>query len=84
MSRSAQIDALFAASRIIPVMTIERLPHAVPMAEAMVAGGLRVLEITLRTPVALHAIEAIAKNVPDAIVGAGTIVTKQDLDNVAS
>lgn len=58
---------------IIPVMVIDQLEHAVPLAEALVVGGVRILEITLRTPVALDAIEQIAKNVPDAIVGVGTV-----------
>lgn len=61
------------AAPIIPVIAINKLEHAIPMAEALVAGGLPVLEITLRTPVALAAIEAIAKNVKGAIVGVGTI-----------
>ncbi|HEX6363242.1 MAG TPA: bifunctional 4-hydroxy-2-oxoglutarate aldolase/2-dehydro-3-deoxy-phosphogluconate aldolase [Albitalea sp.] len=58
---------------VIPVMVIDRLEDAVPLAEALVAGGVRVLEITLRTPVALRCMEAIARAVPDAIVGAGTV-----------
>lgn len=58
---------------VIPVIVIERLEHAVPMARALVAGGIRVLEVTLRTPVALAAIEAIAREVPEAVVGAGTV-----------
>lgn len=61
------------AAPIIPVIAIDNLDHAVPMARALVAGGLRVLEITLRTPVALAAIEKIAKEVEGAIVGVGTI-----------
>jgi 2-dehydro-3-deoxyphosphogluconate aldolase/(4S)-4-hydroxy-2-oxoglutarate aldolase len=58
---------------VIPVIVIERLEDAVPLARALVDGGVRVLEITLRTPVALKCMEAIAKAVPDAIVGAGTV-----------
>jgi 2-dehydro-3-deoxyphosphogluconate aldolase/(4S)-4-hydroxy-2-oxoglutarate aldolase len=58
---------------VIPVIVIERLDDAVPLAEALVAGGVKVLEVTLRTPVALAAMEAIARAVPDAIVGAGTV-----------
>src|SRR5258706_970926 len=58
---------------VIPVMVINRLEDAVPMAQALVEGGVRVLEITLRTPVALRCMEAIAKAVPLAIVGAGTV-----------
>jgi 2-dehydro-3-deoxyphosphogluconate aldolase/(4S)-4-hydroxy-2-oxoglutarate aldolase len=58
---------------VIPVMVIDRLDDAVPIAQALVEGGVRVLEITLRTPVALRCMEAIAKAVPEAIVGAGTV-----------
>ena len=54
-------------------MVIEREADAIPMAEALVAGGIKVLEITLRTPCALAAIKAISKAVPDAYVGAGTV-----------
>lgn len=58
---------------VIPVIVIERLDDAVPLAKALVAGGVKVLEVTLRTPVALAAMEAIAREVPQAIVGAGTV-----------
>ena len=58
---------------VIPVIVIQRLEEAVPMAQALVAGGVKVLEITLRTAAALPAMEAIARAVPEAIVGAGTI-----------
>ncbi len=63
---------------VVPVIIIERLEDAVPLAEALCAGGLRVLEITLRTPVALAAIEAMRKAVPDAIVGVGTLTRPGD------
>jgi 2-dehydro-3-deoxyphosphogluconate aldolase/(4S)-4-hydroxy-2-oxoglutarate aldolase len=63
---------------VIPVIVIEDLSHAVPLAEALVAGGVRVLEVTLRTSVALKAIEAMARAVPQAIVGAGTLRTAAD------
>ncbi len=58
---------------VIPVIVIDDLRHAVPMARALVAGGIRVLEVTMRTPVALDAVRAIAGEVPDAIVGVGTV-----------
>jgi 2-dehydro-3-deoxyphosphogluconate aldolase/(4S)-4-hydroxy-2-oxoglutarate aldolase len=64
---------------VIPVIVIKNLKDAVPLAEALVAGGVRVLEVTLRTPVALQAIEAIARAVPQAIVGAGTLRTVADV-----
>jgi 2-dehydro-3-deoxyphosphogluconate aldolase/(4S)-4-hydroxy-2-oxoglutarate aldolase len=63
---------------VIPVIVIEDLAHAVPLARALVAGGVKVLEVTLRTPVALQAIEAMAREVPEAIVGAGTLRTAAD------
>lgn len=58
---------------VIPVIVIHRVEDAVPMAQALVAGGVRVLEVTLRTAVALQCMEAIARAVPEAIVGAGTV-----------
>jgi 2-dehydro-3-deoxyphosphogluconate aldolase/(4S)-4-hydroxy-2-oxoglutarate aldolase len=58
---------------VIPVIVIDELAHAVPMAKALVAGGVRVLEVTLRTPVAIEAMRAIMDAVPEAVVGAGTI-----------
>lgn len=69
---------LTAYGPVIPVIVIQRLQDAVPLAQAMVAGGVRVLEVTMRTPVALAAIEAIARAVPEAIVGAGTIRSAAD------
>jgi 2-dehydro-3-deoxyphosphogluconate aldolase / (4S)-4-hydroxy-2-oxoglutarate aldolase len=58
---------------VIPVIVLNDIAHAVPMAQALVAGGMRMLEVTLRTPVALQCIERIAKEVPEAVVGAGTV-----------
>ncbi|HEY1395677.1 bifunctional 4-hydroxy-2-oxoglutarate aldolase/2-dehydro-3-deoxy-phosphogluconate aldolase [Roseateles sp.] len=63
---------------VIPVIVIERVEDAVPLARALVAGGVRVLEVTLRTPVALEAIAAISREVPEAILGAGTLRTSAD------
>jgi 2-dehydro-3-deoxyphosphogluconate aldolase/(4S)-4-hydroxy-2-oxoglutarate aldolase len=76
----APLDPLELAAHgpVIPVIVIDRAEHAVPMARALLEGGVRVLEVTLRTPVALAAIEAIARAVPEAIVGAGTIRTQAD------
>ncbi|MFG6469027.1 bifunctional 4-hydroxy-2-oxoglutarate aldolase/2-dehydro-3-deoxy-phosphogluconate aldolase [Roseateles sp. BYS87W] len=76
------LDTLSLASLgpVIPVIVIQRLEDAVPLAEALVAGGVKVLEVTLRTPVALQAMEAMAK-VPGAIVGAGTLRSPQDAIN---
>ena len=69
---------------VIPVIVLNDVAHAVPMARALVAGGIRMLEVTLRTPVALACIEAIAKAVPEAVVGAGTVRTKADAQAAAN
>lgn len=63
---------------VIPVIVLQDRAHAVPLARALVAGGIRMLEVTLRTPVALQCIEAIAKSVPEAVVGAGTVRSAAD------
>jgi 2-dehydro-3-deoxyphosphogluconate aldolase / (4S)-4-hydroxy-2-oxoglutarate aldolase len=72
------IREIVALAPVIPVLTITDLETAVPLARALAAGGLRVLEITLRTPVALAAIEAMRQAVPDAIVGVGTLTRAVD------
>lgn len=69
---------------VIPVIVLNDVAHAVPMARALVAGGIRMLEVTLRTPAALACIEAIAKAVPEAIVGAGTVRTRADAQAAAN
>ena len=71
--------ALAAPAPVIPVIVVQRIDDAVPLARALVAGGIRVLEVTLRTPVALAAIEAIGRDVPDVIVGAGTVRSEADV-----
>ncbi len=73
-----KIHDIVSLACVIPVLTVNELEHAVPLARALTAGGLRVLEITLRTPVALAAIEAIAKHVPEAVVGVGTLTRPVD------
>jgi 2-dehydro-3-deoxyphosphogluconate aldolase / (4S)-4-hydroxy-2-oxoglutarate aldolase len=70
---------LVAFGPVIPVIVLERVEDAVPLARALVQGGVRVLEVTLRTKAALACIEAIAKQVPEAIVGAGTLRTADDV-----
>jgi Entner-Doudoroff aldolase len=70
---------LAAFGPVIPVIVLEQVEHAVPLARALVQGGVRVLEVTLRTKAALACIEAIARDVPDAIVGAGTLRTADDV-----
>jgi 2-dehydro-3-deoxyphosphogluconate aldolase / (4S)-4-hydroxy-2-oxoglutarate aldolase len=78
-SKHEKLAALFERATIIPVLTIDRVEDAVPLARALVAGGVRVLEVTLRTPVAIEAAKAIIAEVPDAIVGIGTILNADDL-----
>ena len=77
--KQEKLAALFEQATIIPVLTIERLEDAVPLARALVAGGVRMLEITLRTPVAIESAKAIMADVPDAVVGIGTILNADDL-----
>jgi 2-dehydro-3-deoxyphosphogluconate aldolase/(4S)-4-hydroxy-2-oxoglutarate aldolase len=63
---------------VIPVIVLHDVAHAVPMARALVAGGIRMLEVTLRTPQALACMEAIARDVPEAVLGAGTVRSQAD------
>jgi 2-dehydro-3-deoxyphosphogluconate aldolase/(4S)-4-hydroxy-2-oxoglutarate aldolase len=72
------IAEILKLSPVIPVLTIDSADVAVPLARALVAGGLRVLEVTLRTDAALTAISAIARAVPEAVVGAGTVLNADD------
>lgn len=74
------IKDIMNTSPVIPVMVINKLEHAVPLANALVEGGLKVLEITLRTPVALEAIKKVKAEVPNAIVGAGTVINLETLE----
>ena len=69
---------------VIPVIVLNDVAHAVPMARALVAGGIRMLEVTLRTPQALACMEAIAKEVPEAVVGAGTVRSAADAKAAAN
>ncbi|HEY2662625.1 MAG TPA: bifunctional 4-hydroxy-2-oxoglutarate aldolase/2-dehydro-3-deoxy-phosphogluconate aldolase [Caulobacteraceae bacterium] len=68
---------------VIPVLVIDRLEDAVPLAAALTAGGLFAIEVTLRTPAALEAIKAIAAEVPDAVVGAGTVLNARQFTQAA-
>lgn len=77
------IQTILDAGPVMPVIVLNQVADAVPLARALVAGGIRVLEVTLRTPAALDSIRAIAAEVPDAILGAGTVVTPADLDAAA-
>ena len=65
---------------VIPVLTIERAADAVPLARALLEGGLKVIEVTLRTSAAIEAVEAIAAYVPDCVVGVGTVTRAADID----
>lgn len=77
-------EAILTTGPVVPVIVVNDLAHAVPMAKALVAGGVRVLEVTLRTPVAMDALKAIIQEVPDAIVGAGTVINTQQLAEVTA
>ena len=68
---------------VMPVIVLDSVAHAVPVAEALYAGGIKAVEITLRTPAALDSIKAIKKACPHIIVGAGTIVNEKNLEEVA-
>ncbi len=72
------IRDIVALAPVIPVLTVTELAHAVPLARALVAGGLRVLEVTLRTPIGLGVVEAMRKAVPEAVVGVGTLTRAVD------
>ena len=72
-------EFIFKQGPVIPVIVIDDLASAVPLAKAVMAGGIRVLEVTLRTPVALEAIVAMREAIPDAIIGAGTVINAEQL-----
>jgi 2-dehydro-3-deoxyphosphogluconate aldolase/(4S)-4-hydroxy-2-oxoglutarate aldolase len=82
--RNRSIRDFLALSPVIPVVTINSLEHAVPLARALRAGGIRVIEITLRTRVAIAAMRAIATEVEDVLVAAGTVLRPQDLSDAAA
>lgn len=81
---SLQPQEILAGGPVVPVMVVQKLEHAVPLARALVDGGIRVLEITLRTPVALEAIRQIRREVPAAVAGAGTVTRGEELAAVAA
>jgi 2-dehydro-3-deoxyphosphogluconate aldolase / (4S)-4-hydroxy-2-oxoglutarate aldolase len=74
------IETIMRLGPVIPVVTIADPRQAVPLAQALVAGGVRAIEVTLRTTLALEAIRAIAAEVPDAVVGAGTIIDPRQIE----
>jgi len=74
---SEPVTDLLSIAPVIPVVVIEELAHAVPVARALVEGGLPVIELTLRTPVALEAMRAISAEVPEIVLGAGTVTSPE-------
>jgi 2-dehydro-3-deoxyphosphogluconate aldolase/(4S)-4-hydroxy-2-oxoglutarate aldolase len=84
ISSATRIDAIFRNHPIIPVITIENAADAVSLARALVAGGLHALEITLRTAAAAEAVGAVVAEVPEAIVGVGTVLNTSDLSRAAA
>jgi len=77
------LDAALRGLRIVPVVEIGDAERAVPLARALVAGGLPAMEVTLRTPAAIDAIAAIAREVPELLLGAGTLLTPSDVERAA-
>lgn len=75
-------EEIFSQGPVVPVLVIKDVEHAVPLAKALIAGGIRVLEVTLRTDAALEVIAKIAKEVPEAIIGAGTVTNREQLQQV--
>jgi 2-dehydro-3-deoxyphosphogluconate aldolase / (4S)-4-hydroxy-2-oxoglutarate aldolase len=78
-TKQQHVEATMRLAPVIPVVIIDDAKHAVPMARALVAGGIPAIEVTLRTPAALDAIRAIANEVEGAVVGVGTVLTAKDL-----
>ena len=77
--KQEQVEATLRLAPVVAVVVIDDLAHAVPLARALVQGGIKAIEVTLRTPIALDAIRAIAAEVVGAVVGAGTLLTPKDL-----
>ncbi|MGI8459632.1 MAG: bifunctional 4-hydroxy-2-oxoglutarate aldolase/2-dehydro-3-deoxy-phosphogluconate aldolase [Propionibacteriaceae bacterium] len=78
------ISSLLDVSRVIPVVTIDDPDHAVPVARALLAGGIPVIELTLRTPTAAESLSRIAQEVPEILVGAGTVITAAQADDAVA
>lgn len=78
--KTEMLLSILKSQPVMPVLIIESVEDAVPLAKALAAGGLKAIEVTLRTPCALEAIRAIAEQSPDTLVGAGTILTPEDYD----
>src|SRR5687767_2751221 len=84
MNTQARIAEILQLSPVMPVVTIEDAATAADLARALVRGGIRVIEVTLRTPQALRAIELIAAQVPEICLGVGTVMSQADLGNAAN
>lgn len=78
-SRAERVDAILSRAPVLPVLSIDHADDAVPLARALAEAGLPVLEVTLRTAAALDAIARIVREVPQAVVGAGTVLNAHDL-----
>ncbi|MFT5579929.1 MAG: 2-dehydro-3-deoxyphosphogluconate aldolase/(4S)-4-hydroxy-2-oxoglutarate aldolase [Paraglaciecola psychrophila] len=78
------VERIMRTAPVIPVIVIDRIEDAVPLARALVAGGLTVLEVTLRTACALQAISEIKRAIPAAVVGAGTVISPEDVDRAVA
>jgi len=76
------IDELVSRGPVVPVVVLDRVEDAVPLGRALLAGGVSTMEITLRTDAALGSIEAVAKELPEIFVGAGTVITAEDCQRV--
>lgn len=83
VSRQAEVESVLRLAPVVAVVVLQRVEDAVPLARALVAGGISAVEITLRTPVALEAIRAVASEVEGAAVGAGTVLTARDFHAAA-
>jgi 2-dehydro-3-deoxyphosphogluconate aldolase / (4S)-4-hydroxy-2-oxoglutarate aldolase len=83
-SRGGETASILALAPVIPVLTVSSVENGVAQAKALTAGGLFAIEVTLRTPSALAAIRAIARDVPDAVVGAGTVVSAGQIDDAVA
>ena len=78
-----KIEEIITSTPVLPVLILHKLEHAVPLARALVAGGIEVIEVTMRTPIALAAVEAIARSVPEALVGVGTLTRPEQFVQAA-
>src|SRR5262245_30133498 len=83
MSTTRSIASILAATPIVAVVTVGDVQHAVPLARALARGGVRVMEVPLRTTAALDAIKAIATDVPEILLGVGTVLKPGDFDQAA-